>query len=597
LAAYAKPQTHGVILLVLLAFIGVVLEALLPWPLKLIIDNVLAGEPLPAMVAWISTLPGGASTTGLLVWLSSGVLLMFLAVRSLALVKSVVQADVTGRMKYALAGDVFARLQALSLTYHRRANKGDLLHRVIADSECVPTLVTGAVLPAFTAVASLVVFFAIMWQLDAVLASLSLLVAIPMMVLMRVLGPRMTERAYEQQQKEGAMWSVAEQSLSSLPVVQAFGREEHEGRRFQSVASHTMRAYLRTTLTQLEFKTGVDASQAIGVALIIFIGGLHANAGALSVGALVVFLSYLAALYSPLNTLAYLSSTLATAAASARRVLQVLDSGERVVEMRDPKPIGATSETRTPYIRLQNVVFGYEPGKPVLRGVTLDVARGQTVALVGATGAGKTTLVSLIPRLFDPWEGAVLLNGHDIREASLSDVRSRVSFVLQDPCLLPLSVADTIAYGRPSASREDIVRSAIAARADDFIRRLPQGYDTLIGQRGATLSGGERQRLSIARALLKNAPILILDEPTSALDVETESLLLEALEQLRAGRTTFIIAHRLSTIRAADRVVILKDGRLMETSPRDALAAHTNLYTGSDSPIADDSAPHRDGAR
>jgi len=229
-------------------------------------------------------------------------------------------------------------------------------------------------------------------------------------------------------------------------------------------------------------------------------------------------------------------------------------------------------------VRIEGVTFGYEPGRATLKGVTLEARPGETVALVGPTGAGKSTLVSLVPRFFDPWQGRVTIDGVDVRDAKLSSVRAQVALVLQEPFLLPLTVAENIAYGRPGATREQVVAAAVAARADDFIRRLPKGYDTVIGEHGATLSGGERQRLSIARALLKDAPILILDEPTSALDAGTESSLLEALEALMAGRTTFIVAHRLSTIRGADRVVVLEDGEVVETGTHEELMAARRTY-------------------
>lgn len=589
-APYVSAQWRGVTCLAGLAFTTVALEALLPWPLKIVIDHVLTGATLPSAIAWITRLPGGASASGLLLWLSFSVLSLFIAVRVVALCNSVLQTIVVGRMKYALALDVFGRLQALSLTYHRRAHKGDLLHRILADTNCLPTLISSAVLPAFTAVISLIVFFIVMWKLDALLASVSLLVAFPMLLLMRVLGPRMTERSYEQQEREGEVWAVAEQSLSSLPVVQAFGREQHEGHRFATVAGRTMHAYMRTIVTQLQFKIGVDSSQAVGTAVIMLIGGLHVYHETLSIGSLIVILSYLASLYAPLNTLAYFSSTLASAAGSARRVLQVLDSDEELAKTPHPEPLRPGKGGERGHVRIEQAVFGYRAGEPVLRRVSLEVAPGQTVALVGRTGAGKTTLVSLIPRLFDPWEGAVFLDGQDVRKAVLADVRARVAVVLQDACVLPLSITENIAYGRPGASKADIIAAAVAARADGFIRKLPRGYDTVIGERGATLSGGERQRLSIARALLKDAPVLILDEPTSALDVETERLLLEALEHLMKGRTTLIIAHRLSTIRMADRVVALEEGRLVSMSAREAWDRQAMLHAAS-SAMRDDPSP------
>jgi len=255
-----------------------------------------------------------------------------------------------------------------------------------------------------------------------------------------------------------------------------------------------------------------------------------------------------------------------------------LEARDEVRDRPGARPLAPVRRGRGRHVRIEGVTFGYEPGRPALKGVTLEARPGETVALVGPTGAGKSTLVSLIPRFFDPWQGRVTIDGVDVRDAKLSSVRAQVALVLQEPFLLPLTVAENIAYGRPGATREQVVAAAVAARADDFIRRLPKGYDTVIGEHGATLSGGERQRLSIARALLKDAPILILDEPTSALDAGTESSLMEALEALMAGRTTFIVAHRLSTIRGADRVVVLEDGEVVETGTHEELMAARRTY-------------------
>ena len=560
LGLYTRSQGRGLAALLGLVLLGVALEALVPWPLKLIVDHVLTGAPLPELVAWMELLPAAAGSAGLLAWLAFAFFLIFAAGQAVQLAKALIQAEVASRMQYNLANNVFDHLQALSLTYHGKAKKGDLVRRVNDDTECVPALVTG-ILSIVTSLLTLIVLFAVMWRLDPALAFVAAAVALPMGLLMRVLGPRMTERAYRQHQLEGEISSIAEQTLTALPAVQAFGREEHQSVRFKSVSSETIQSYMRALASMLQFKIGVDGSVALGTAAVVVIGGWQVLRGSSSFGTLIVFLSYLTALYAPLVALAYASSNFASATGSARRVTEVLETHDMVRDDPGAEPLPNPARG---HVRLEGIVFGYEPGRPVLKEISLEVMPGETVALVGATGAGKTTLVSLIPRLFDPWEGRVLLDGRDLRAATLSSVRARVALVLQDPLLLPISIADNIAYACPDASREAIVEAAVAANADEFIRRLPNGYDELIGERGVTLSGGQRQRLAIARALLKNTSLLILDEPTAALDAGTEALVMEAIERLSYGRTTIVIAHRLATVRRANRVLALDRGRLAE---------------------------------
>jgi ATP-binding cassette subfamily B protein/subfamily B ATP-binding cassette protein MsbA len=551
--------------------LGVGFDLLKPWPLKLIVDSVLGGQPLPPSVAWLADLPAATTPTGQLAWLAFATVALFLLSQLAGAAQRTILAGAGSRMVYDLGADLFEHLQRLSLRFHGRQAAGDLVRRVTTDSGCVRELVLGVYLPVLTSLVTLVIMFAVMWRLDRTLSLLALAVAPLLAVLIKGFDRPMTERTYEHQQLEGEMMSLAEQTLTALPIVQAFGREAQGDQEFRSLALRTLRAYQRTILSQVQFNVGVGAATAVGTAAMMLLGGLQVLQGSLSIGVLLVFLSYLASLYAPMETLAYVSMGFASAAARARRVLDVLAVDDAVRETPDARPLPAQSGSTTGHraaprhVRLENITFGYEPDQPVLRGVTLEAQPGETVALVGRTGAGKSTLAALIPRLFDPWQGRVTIDGIDVRQVQLASLRSQVAVVLQDPFLLPLTIADNIAYGRPGASAEEVVAAAVAANADEFIRRLPQGYDTVIGERGQTLSGGQRQRLAIARALLKDAPILILDESTSALDVETEAQVMEAIDRLRVGRTTFIIAHRLSTIQNADRVVALEGGKVVET--------------------------------
>ncbi|MBW3539120.1 MAG: ABC transporter ATP-binding protein/permease [Planctomycetes bacterium] len=594
------PHGKGLAGVVALVLVGILLGLLTPWPLKLAIDSVLGGQPLPGGFGWLRHLPGASTAGGLLVWLGACGAAIFLAHWTVQLVQSALQTAVGSRLTYALAAHVFDRLQRLPLSFHHRQATGDLVRRVSHDATCLQQVVLGVVVPAVTAVGTLGAMAVILWNLDPVLTGIALMVAVPLAAIIRwCLGP-VKERRYEQRQLEGQMMAFAERTLTTLPAVQAFGREDLEETSFRQLSKHTLRAYLQALVAQLQFGARVNGTLALGTAVVMVLGGLRVLEGALTVGSLLVFLAYVHALYAPVAELAHLSTGYATAAAGFRRVREVLDeaSRESSVENREPAvgrgtrvegqrpetfsvPLASVPQPSTlnpqpsGCVRFENVTFGYEPNRPVLQDITLEARPGEMIALVGHTGAGKSTLVSLIPRLFDPWDGRVLIDGVDVRDFSLSELRSRISIVLQDPYLLPLSIADTIAWGAPGASRRRIEAAAIAANADEFIRRLPAAYETVIGERGCTLSGGQKQRLAIARALCRDADVVILDEPTAALDALAEGSLMESFEHLTRERTTFVIAHRLSTIRRADRIVVLENGRLAEL-PIDTQAAGTD---------------------
>jgi ATP-binding cassette subfamily B protein/subfamily B ATP-binding cassette protein MsbA len=557
------------VLAVLLVKIG--FDLLKPWPMKVLVDYVLNGDPVPPrLAAALAWLPGAATREGLLAWCVLATLVLFLAGWALGVLGAFASIAFGQRMVFDLAADLFAHLQRMSLRFHARRSVGDLIRRVTGDCGFVSIIVKDALLPAFAAVFTLVSVFLVMWRIDWALTLLSMSVLPLMVVAFRAYARPMEQRARVQDDADGRVYEVVEQTLSAVPVVQAFGRADDADLRFGRATSDTLAATLAVTDVQLRFKILVSLATAVGTATILWVGTHRALDGAVTVGSMLVFLSYLGSLYEPLNTMMYSSSTLSEASGGAGRVFEILHADREVSDAPGAAPLPKVRG----HLRLEGVTFGYDPDRPVLNDVTLEARPGETVAVIGPTGAGKSTLVGLIPRFFDPWAGRVTIDGHDVRDVQLASLRRQVSVVLQEPFLFPVSLAENIAYGRPDATREQVEAAATAANAHAFISRLPQGYDTIVGERGATLSGGERQRVSIARALLKDAPVLVLDEPTSALDGETEQLLLRALERLMEGRTTFIIAHRLSTIRNADRIVSLEGGRVVEQgTPADLLAA------------------------
>jgi ATP-binding cassette subfamily B protein/subfamily B ATP-binding cassette protein MsbA len=564
--------------LVIASSAALVLE---PWPLKLIVDSVLGDRPLPALLADI--LPGLADPVGatvgsrlqLLGWLCAGVVALRLIVGVLNMSSTNVLVSVGLRMVFRLRCRLFDHVQRLSLAFHDATPVGDSLYRVTWDSYAAQTIFNSGMVPILTATATLAGILFMMTQQDPVVTLVALAVCLPLALLIRQLDRPTMAHSLRVHERESDVSARVQETLVGIRAVQAFGREEFEGARFREHARASLAANVRLTAIQTGSQALAGTLMAAGAVAVIFLAARRALEGQMTAGDVVLTAAYVTMLYRPLETLTYTAGTLQAATAGARRVLAVLDVKPDVVEASDAVEFPGRARG---HVRFESVDFAYRDGHPVLRDFTLDVPAGQTVALVGASGAGKTTVASLLLRFYDPEAGCVRLDGRDVRTLTLASLRRNIALVLQEPVLFGATIGENIAYGRPGATFEEIRLAAQAAGAHDFIMALPRGYETAIGERGAMLSGGQRQRLSIARAFLKDAPILILDEPTSALDAETEAMLLETLRRLMRGRTTLIIAHRLSTVRDADHIVVLQEGRIAESGTQADLLAHGSVY-------------------
>jgi len=562
------------VLLIGIAATEITLGLLAPWPLKLLIDNVLGTQPMPATIAAISRVLTGDSRAELLFVVVFGGLLLQLASQVVSTINTQVQVDTGQRMVYTLRGRLLAHLQALALRHHIVSRTADSVYRVEADAYCVHDLVMSGVLPLLTSVATLIAMFVILVTVDRSLALLSLAVIPFLFACLRYYSKRMVDRAERVKELESKLVERLYEILSSIKVVKGFAREPHELQSFKSAGNETMSARLRFTWQESLFTLVVTAITLTGTALVLGVGGLHVLRGQLSVGHLLVVTAYLAGVYGPLSSIAHTTGSLQNAIASSRRVREIFSHTPELLDAPGAVAAGHISGD----IRFENVSFAYNDDRPILRDISFSASRGEMVALVGLTGAGKSTLASLIPRFFEPTSGRVLVDGVDVSQYQLRSLRERIALVLQDAMLFGGTVADNIRYGKLDATDEEVEQAAKAAHAHDFILRLPKGYDTPLAEAGGSLSGGERQRLGIARALLKDAPILILDEPTSSLDALSEEAVFSALRRLREGRTTVVIAHRLSTIRDANRILVLHDGRIAAQGTHQELLAGNELY-------------------
>jgi ATP-binding cassette subfamily B protein len=503
---------------------------------------------------------GVASSPELALFVAAGLLVAIAVLKQLQeLTTRLLRAYVLEKLTLDLRTRLFLHAQRLSLSHHDRVGTTDSIYRIQKDVPDAQSIVVESVFPSITAAFTLLGMLAITARIDWQLALVAVAITPALFFINQYYRRRFRTRWREVRNLETSALSVVQEVLGALRVVKAFGQEQRERERFHRRSGQGMWARLRLTMVEGGFGMQVSLLTVIGTAAVLFMGVRHVQSGVLTLGELLMVMGYLTQLYDPLKTLSRRAANMQSKLTSAERVFSMLDGAPDVLERPNARPLGRARGE----IEFRGVSFGYSGDRLVLHDVTFEVPPGTRVGIAGPTGAGKTTLVSLLLRLYDPTEGRILLDGVDLRDYRLADLRGQYGMVLQEPVLFSTSVAENIAYARPDASQDEIVEAAKAANAHDFITELPQGYGTLVGERGMTLSGGERQRVSLARAFLKDAPILILDEPTSAVDVRSEALIMEALERLMRGRTTLVVAHRLSTLESCDLRLEVDRGRLV----------------------------------
>jgi ATP-binding cassette subfamily B protein/subfamily B ATP-binding cassette protein MsbA len=567
---YYRPYLGTICFSLILLVIGVGFSLLKYVPVQWVIDHVIkAGAG--GVVHWqgFTFLSGQAALAA-----AVAMVVIYLLAGLLGFWRNYVSIEIGLKALLQLRTELYSYLQYLPLHFHDRRRSGDSTFRVAYDSQAIQTFYNRGFDTIFGSVITLLMTFGLMTAMDPVLAGVSLLILPLLWLTIYFFSARVRRQTTTLQQEESDVLARASEGLTSIRIVHAFGQEEYEVREFVREARQSYAANLSLTITNAISSLAVSGVMALGLSLVLYVATLHILDGRLTVGQLTLFLAYVTMLYQPLEQLSYTAWALEGAAAGMQRVFEILDAEDAVPETPGAKPMPRARGE----IAFENVAFSYEAEHPILSGITLEVRPGQTVALVGGTGAGKTTLLSLVPRFYDPNSGVVRIDGGDVRGVTKKSLRANISVVLQDTLLLSGTVLENIAYGRSEATRAEIQAAAEAAQAHAFIEKLPHGYETQVGERGVRLSGGQKQRIGLARAFLKNAPILLLDEPTSALDLETEAEIMETLKVLMRRFTTLIVTHRLSTIHHVDCIHVLEEGRVVESGTGPELLARKGVY-------------------
>ena len=574
IAGLLKPH-YKILSLGLAAVIGEGIANLLqPWPLKIVLDNVLKSHD---MKGWLNSLILSVAGQDKLAILRFAALAV-LAIAAMDAVCSYTEKYVTTSVGQWVMHDLrlmlYHRIQRLSLAYHDEKQTGDLLSRVTSDIDAIQSFIASGLLTALVNSLTLIGMVSVMFYINWRFTLIALSVAPVLFAVVFTYTRRIKKASREVRKKEGEIVSVIQEVLSSIRVVKAFAREDYEERRLEEESLEGVEIALRARSLKAKLAPLVDIIVAIGTAMVLWFGARMALTGALSAGSLILFIWYLGKMYKPMQELSKMTDAYSKAVVGYERIREVLDTESEVKDLPGAR--------RAPYfkgnVEFDHVSFSYSPDAPILKDINLKIEAGQVAALVGPTGAGKTSIVGLIPRFYDPTSGVVRIDATDVRQFRQKTLRQQISLVLQETLLFHGPVWNNIAYGKPNASRGEIFRAAELANAHEFIEKMPDGYNTIVGERGVTLSGGQRQRIAIARAIIRDTPILILDEPSSGLDAASEKLVFEALDRLMENRTTIVIAHRLSTIRRANVIFAVKDGEIVEHGTHDELLTAGGLY-------------------
>jgi ATP-binding cassette subfamily B protein len=559
----------------LIAVVGEGIAGLLePWPLKIVLDNVVKQK---ALSGWLNHLVlSVAGNDRLAVLKFAAVLALGIAVAGslCAYAEKYLTTSVGQWVMHDLRRSVYFHIQRLSLAFHDRRQTGDLISRVTSDIDAIQSFIASGLLSSLVNGLTLIGMVSVMFYINWRFTLIALSVAPVLFAVVYSYTRRIKKASREVRQKEGEIVSVIQEVLTSIRVVKAFAREEYEQRRLEEESLESVEAALHARGLKARLSPIVDVIVAIGTSLVLWFGARLVLQGSLSAGSLVVFIFYLGKMYKPMQELSKMTDSYSKAAVGYERIKEVMDTESDVKDRPGARPAAPLKGE----IELEHVSFRYPDSGPILQDVNFHIQPGQVAALVGPTGAGKTTIASLIPRFYDPSEGVVRVDGMDVRSLQQKTLRQQISFVLQETLLFHGTVWANIAYGKPDATRDEIIHAAQIANAHEFIEKLPQGFDTMVGERGVTLSGGQRQRIAIARAVIRDTPILILDEASSGLDAASEKLVFEALDRLMEGKTSLVIAHRLSTIRRADIILVIKDGRVVERGSHEQLMNASGLY-------------------